>query len=178
MIGQIKRVLRPSEIWRYLSFRWVSDAYHVLHPRPFPEDMMTSSNGNSFRVTGPMCGEFTGHRWIPRTKASDLELWYFLWSTPEKRSSKQSQGYWFQMPSPQSWRHCIASGPPNSNSTSKTILTGYGINEIYEVYSDVISFQLCNVIKRSGVGSWYVFTTQTRWNLPAIRFFHVGLLSK
>ena len=24
--------------------------------------MMTSSNGNIFRVTGPLCGEFTGHR--------------------------------------------------------------------------------------------------------------------
>ena len=45
--------------------------------------MMTSSNGNIFRVTGPLSGEFTGHRWIPCTKASDAELWYFLWSTPE-----------------------------------------------------------------------------------------------
>ena len=24
--------------------------------------MMTSSNGNTFRVTGPMCEEFTGHQ--------------------------------------------------------------------------------------------------------------------
>ena len=24
--------------------------------------MMTSSNGNIFRVTGPLCGAFTGHR--------------------------------------------------------------------------------------------------------------------
>ena len=30
--------------------------------------MMTSSNGNIFRVTGPLCGEFTGHRWIPHHK--------------------------------------------------------------------------------------------------------------
>ena len=45
--------------------------------------MMTSSNGNIFRVTGPLRGEFTGLRWIPRTKASDAELWYFLWSPPE-----------------------------------------------------------------------------------------------
>ena len=43
--------------------------------------MMTSSNGNIFRVTGPLCGEFTGHRWIPHTKASDAELWCF-WSAP------------------------------------------------------------------------------------------------
>ena len=40
--------------------------------------MMTSSNGNIFRVTGPLCGEFTGHRWIPLTKASGAELWCFL----------------------------------------------------------------------------------------------------
>ena len=44
--------------------------------------MMTSSNGNLFRVTGPLCGEFTGLQWIPRTKASDAELWCFLWSAP------------------------------------------------------------------------------------------------
>ena len=39
---------------------------------------MTSSNGNIFSVTGHLCGEFTGHRWIPHTKASDAELWCFL----------------------------------------------------------------------------------------------------
>ena len=44
---------------------------------------MTSSNANIFRVTGHLCGEFTGHRWIPRTKASDTELWCFLWSASE-----------------------------------------------------------------------------------------------
>ena len=43
---------------------------------------MTSSNGNIFRVTGHLCGEFTGYQWIPRTKASDAELWCFLWSAP------------------------------------------------------------------------------------------------
>ena len=45
--------------------------------------MMKSSNGNIFRVTGPLCGEFPGHRWIPLTKASDAELWCFLWSASE-----------------------------------------------------------------------------------------------
>ena len=43
---------------------------------------MTSSNGNFFRVTGLLCGEFTGHRWIPLTKASDAELWCFLRFAP------------------------------------------------------------------------------------------------
>ena len=49
----------------------------------FQITMMTSSNGNIFRVTGPLYGEFTGPRWIPRTKASDAELWCFLWSASE-----------------------------------------------------------------------------------------------
>ena len=31
--------------------------------------MMTSSNGNIFRVASPLCRRFTGHRWIPLTKA-------------------------------------------------------------------------------------------------------------
>ena len=43
------------------------------------EPIMTSSNGNTFRVTGPLCG----HRWISCTKASDVELWCCLWSAPE-----------------------------------------------------------------------------------------------
>ena len=53
-----------------------------------PGYMMTSSNGNIFRVTGPLRGEFTGDRWIPRTKASiprtkasNAELSWFLGSS-------------------------------------------------------------------------------------------------
>ena len=40
--------------------------------------MMTSSNGNIFRVTGRLCGEFTRHRWILRTRASNKEVLCFL----------------------------------------------------------------------------------------------------
>ena len=57
----------------------------VLHrtghspPQTLPSEkyMMTSSNGNIFRVTGPLWGKCTGHRWIPFPKASDAELWCF-----------------------------------------------------------------------------------------------------
>ena len=44
--------------------------------------MMTSSNGNIFSITGPLCGELTSHWWIPPIKANDAELWCFLWSVP------------------------------------------------------------------------------------------------
>ena len=67
--------------------------------------MLTSSNGNIFRVTGTCCWEFTSHRWIPLTKASDAELWYFLWSASE-RLSQQSWSYWFEKPSRSLCRHC------------------------------------------------------------------------
>ena len=51
--------------------------YHILI-------MVTPSNGNIVRVTGPLHGEFTDHRWIPRTKASDTELWSYIWSATEQ----------------------------------------------------------------------------------------------
>ena len=51
---------------------------HVSTPVTMVWHMMRSSNGNIFRVTGHLCGEFTGPRWIPHTKASDAELWCFF----------------------------------------------------------------------------------------------------
>ena len=56
---------------------------HFRHVSHICVAMMTSSNGNIFRVTGHLCGEFTGPRWIPHTKASDAELWCFVWSASE-----------------------------------------------------------------------------------------------
>ena len=44
--------------------------------------MMTSSNGNVFRVTAPLCRKFTSDRRIPHAKASDAELLCFFWSVP------------------------------------------------------------------------------------------------
>ena len=67
--------------------------------------MMTSSNENIFRVTGHLCGEFNGPRWIPRTKASVAELCCFLDLRLNKRLSKQSRGWWFETLSRSLWRH-------------------------------------------------------------------------
>ena len=67
--------------------------------------MTTSSKENIFRITGHLCGDFTGHWWIPRKKASEVELWCFD-LRPNKRLSKQSWGWWFETPSCSLWRHC------------------------------------------------------------------------
>ena len=42
----------------------------------------------------PFLGECTGHRWTPLTKASDAELWSFLWSAPEQTAKQtiETQG--------------------------------------------------------------------------------------
>ena len=52
------------------------------HTAPIMATQVTSLNGNIFRITGPLCGEFTSCRWIPRMKASDAEVWYILWFAP------------------------------------------------------------------------------------------------
>ena len=48
------------------------------------QPVMVSSNVNIVRVTDPLLGNSTGHRWIPFTKANDEELWCFLWFAPEQ----------------------------------------------------------------------------------------------
>ena len=67
------------DFWRF----WCPGVWYewgITHCRPNWRDvMMTSSNGNIFRATGPLCGEFTGQRWIPLTKASDAELLICAW---------------------------------------------------------------------------------------------------
>ena len=68
--------------------------------------MMTSSNGNVFRVTGHLRGEFTGERWIPRTKPVTRSFDVFFDLRTNKRLSKQSWGWWFEPPSCSFWRHC------------------------------------------------------------------------
>ena len=70
-----------------------------------------ASDGNIFRVTDHLCGELTGHRWIPLTKASDAELWCFFDLRLNKRLRKQSRGSWFETPSSSLWRHCNARAP-------------------------------------------------------------------
>ena len=39
----------------------------------------------------PFVREFTGHRWIPLTKASDAGLWCFLWSAPKQTVGKRNR---------------------------------------------------------------------------------------
>ena len=50
--------------------------------------------------------ESTGHSWIPFTKASDAELWWFLLFVPEQTVEKTLKTPVIRTPSHSLWRHC------------------------------------------------------------------------
>ena len=52
------------------------------------DDMMTSSNGNIFRVTGPLCGEFTGPGEFPTQRPVTRSFDVFFDLRVNKRLSK------------------------------------------------------------------------------------------
>ena len=70
----------------------------------FAAEMITSSNGNIFRVTGPLCGEFTDEFPSQRPVMQSFDVFFDL--RLNKRLRKQSRGRWLEMPSYSLWRRC------------------------------------------------------------------------
>ena len=66
--------------------------------------MMTSSNGTIFRVTGPLCGEFTGPGEFPAQRPVTQSFDVFFDLRLNKRLSKQPWGWWFETPKWSLWR--------------------------------------------------------------------------
>ena len=89
---------------------------------------MTSSNGNIFRVAGPLCEEFTGHRWIPLTKASDAELWFFCM---ELCIFKPKRGI---IPSEQALQYAVFIEEPAVKHTVKPVCNDHPYNKIYNMW--------------------------------------------
>ena len=65
---------------------------------------MTSSNGNIFRVTGPLCGEFTGPGDFPTQRPVTRSFDVFVDLRLNKRLSKRSRDWWFETLSRPLWR--------------------------------------------------------------------------
>ena len=68
-------------------------------------NMMTSSSGSIFRVTGHLCGEFTGPGEFPTQRPVTRSFGVFSYLRLNKRLSKQSWDWWFDTPSRPLWRH-------------------------------------------------------------------------
>ena len=81
---------------------------------------MTSSNGSIFRVTGPLCGEFTGPGEFPTQRPVTRSFDVFFDLRLNKRLSKQPWGWWLQTQSWSLWRHCNV-------SEKKTMFIGHYI---------------------------------------------------
>ena len=76
--------------------------------------MMTSSNGNIFRVTGPLCEEFTGEVTPQRPVTRSFDVFFDL--RLNTRLSKQLRRRWFKTPSRSLWRHCNVNSTPCSQA--------------------------------------------------------------
>ena len=76
--------------------------------------MMTSLNESIFRVTGSLCGEFTGPGEFPTQRPVTRSFDIFFDLRLNKRLSKQPWGWWFETPSWSSWRQCNVY--PNMNT--------------------------------------------------------------
>ena len=59
-----------------------------------------------FRVTGHLCGEFTGTGDFPAQRPMTRSFDGFFDLRLHKRLSKHSWGWWFETPSCPLWRHC------------------------------------------------------------------------
>ena len=99
-----------------LRYHWVIlfvAIFFVEHRSPLeftkaqPISMMTSSNGNIFHVTAPLCGEI---HWSlvnslhkgPVMRSFEIFFHPYL----NKRLSEQSWAWWIETPSCLLWRHC------------------------------------------------------------------------
>ena len=93
--------------------------------------MMTSSNGNIFRITGPLCGEFTGPGEFPTQRPVTRSFDVFFDLRLNKRLSKQSWGWWFETLSCSLWRHRNGSAGPYSVCRSDRILIWWPLHLLW-----------------------------------------------
>ena len=106
-------VLKPEYFEIISSEPWPLLSYKKYY-------MMTSSNGDIFRVTGPLCGEFTGHpSQTPVTRSFDV----FFDLRLNKRLSKHSRRRWYEMPWRTLWHHCI--DKRNNTCAISVLRSGY-----------------------------------------------------
>ena len=104
-----------TAIWCHIRITSPISGVHELMGKITPRAIricfiMTASKGNIFRVTGHLCGQFTGPRWIPTQRPVTRSFDVFFDLRLNKRLGKQSGGWWFETPSREtpgcsSWFH-------------------------------------------------------------------------
>ena len=109
--------------------------------------IMTSSNGNIFRVTGPLGDEFTGPGEFPTQRPVTRSFYVFFELRLNKRLSKQPWGWWFKTLSWSLWRQC------NGNYTRCWDPHKWGYNNIVITCRQTHTFRCPLHVRRWDVGS-------------------------
>ena len=91
--------------WKFFAYIAIY-RQNILHKQH--SLMMTSSNGNLFRVTGPLWWDFTGHRWIPPQRPVTRSVHVFFDLKLNKWLNKHKRHWWFETPWYPLWRQCNA----------------------------------------------------------------------
>ena len=125
--------------------------------------LMMSSNGNIFRVIGHLCWEFTGHRWIPHTKASDAELWCIFYLRLNKLLSKQSWGWLFDTPFRSLWCHCNVLQRPEYDTRLLSIVWLLIVLNSHMIYIMLRQYWWDYV---ASISVEYMFCYLAPWQLP------------
>ena len=103
----MNKILYKQSSYRWFEMSWRSTDVSVMSGRDgYVRCMMTSSNGNIFRVTGRLCGEFTGPGEFPAQRPVTRSFDVFFDLRPNERLSKQPWGWWFETPSWSLWGQC------------------------------------------------------------------------
>ena len=105
-------------LWQGYAFRIIVPllwwGYPTLHAEIWSYWCSKQTVKKHFRVTGPLCEEFTNHRWIPPQRPMTRSCDDFYDLRLNKRLSKQSWGSWFETSSCSLWRHCNEIGAFNT----------------------------------------------------------------
>ena len=139
--------------WRFtiLNKNYVHGSRFCVLFNSCSSDMMTSSNGNIFRVTGHLCGEFTGPGEFPTQRPVTRSFDVLFDLRLNKRLSKQSWGWWFETQSCSLWRHCNETAFPIS---FRFISLALGIQKNDTWVSMIILIAL-HIIRQRTCIPWY-----------------------
>ena len=147
---------------------------------------MTSSNGNIFRVTGHLCGEFTGPRWNPAQKPVTRSFYVFFDLRLNKRLSKQSWGWWFETLSRPSMSSEQLDDCPSSREWILRYIGEYIIVIHYAVAGEFPAQRVSNAIFHLMTSSWLIVmcwmyvpkvSDITKVNGEAVGFCSSGVLT-
>ena len=110
--------------------------------------MMTSSNGNIFRVPGHLCGEFTGPSEFPTQRPVTRSFGVFFDLRLNKRLNKQPWGWWFETQSRPLWRQCNVQITCDTHFRTADVCC-YNVSENSDIDGSV---QGCNISISNALG--------------------------